>query len=150
MVKQKLYIVRGLPGAGKTTWCENRMKGKNAALWEADKFFESPTGDYKWNGHMLTYAHPWCYNSTIYSLYHGVEHVFVANTFVVFSQVEKYLDLLDKFKGLHCDLVTVRTQFQNIHGVTDGHLEAMKRKWEETPSHLNGFFDNRLKVKEVK
>ena len=57
---KKLYIVRGLPGSGKSTFAE-ALVGSDFLVCEADKYF-MVDGEYKFDGSKLKDAHEWSRN----------------------------------------------------------------------------------------
>ena len=57
---KKLYIVRGLPGSGKSTFAE-ALVGSDFLVCEADKYF-IVDGEYKFDATKLRQAHEWCKN----------------------------------------------------------------------------------------
>ena len=63
-----MYIIRGLPGSGKSTLSGQIVKayteqGKRAIICSADDYFiDQRTGNYNWDGNRLDEAHNWCRN----------------------------------------------------------------------------------------
>ena len=58
-----LYILRGLPGAGKSTLAKN----VGAVYFEADMFFMEGN-EYKFDNTKLRKAHDWCQNQVRISM----------------------------------------------------------------------------------
>ena len=75
----KLYIVRGLPGAGKSTFAKKLLQeGKVQQHLEADEFMTNENGDYKFDPTILQKCHQQCqmwvkYYRRVYSKY-GLKH----------------------------------------------------------------------------
>ena len=74
-------IVRGLPGAGKTTLAKHLKEKLHLKHYEADMFFEDDKGEYKFDYKKLGEAHKWCLEKTEAALTNGVG-VVVSNCFV--------------------------------------------------------------------
>ena len=56
-----LFIVRGVPGSGKSTFAKHIWN--EYAICEADKYFvDRETGEYKFDATKLKEAHEWCRN----------------------------------------------------------------------------------------
>jgi tRNA uridine 5-carbamoylmethylation protein Kti12 len=56
MTNKILYIVRGIPGSGKTTFA----KSLNCPVFEADMFFVNSQGIYNFDYTKIKDAHAWC------------------------------------------------------------------------------------------
>ncbi|MEZ9733277.1 AAA family ATPase [Vibrio cyclitrophicus] len=77
MKKQKLTLIRGIPGAGKTTMASKL----DARLVEADMFFVDKDGKYSHCPQYIKDAHAWCRLEMKRLLRAGYD-VVVANTFI--------------------------------------------------------------------
>lgn len=113
-----LYIVRGTPGSGKTTYA----KQLGCFHVEADMFFVRD-GEYQWNPDDIKKAHEWCYQTVKAALDKGMD-VVVSNTFTKRWELEKYLEF---------DPVVYVTTYdgQNIHNVPEEVVKRMKDRWED-------------------
>lgn len=92
-MKQTLYLLRGLPGAGKTTLAENLLESELVQhICEADNYFVGEDGVYRFDGAFLGKAHDLCYNLAERAILSG-ESVAVSNTFTTEREMEKYVTL---------------------------------------------------------
>lgn len=90
-----LVILRGQPGAGKSTWAGKFMQrmpeGSIISLKEADQFFTTASGEYDFRKELLPQAHAWCLGEVRKELRSG-HRVIVANTFTRLYMLQPYLE----------------------------------------------------------
>lgn len=138
-MNKTLYLIRGVPGSGKTTMAEyiGDAVVYAAGSWgeiipmarfEADQFFETDTG-YKWAQDRLGDAHIWCQSQARNAMETGIPNVLVSNTFIKQWTLEPYRSLARVYDYTVFEIVC-RGSFQNIHGVPDDKVEAMRRAFE--------------------
>lgn len=127
----KLTLVRGLPGAGKSTFA-----GSDAI--EADKYFcQNPTGEYQFDPKQLKDAHAWCQNRTRAALEAGLDAT-VANTFTQRWEMQSYIDMAkelgaelvvhDVYDGGQTDETLAD---RNVHGVPLEAIQRMRARYEK-------------------
>ena len=123
---KNLYLVRGLPGAGKST-IANALG--NVVL-AADMFHTDENGVYNYDTSKAREAHEWCRNETQRAMTHEVT-IAVANTFVRDSEIQPYIDLA-KIYGyrVHTIVVENRHGSENVHGVTPDIIGRMREAFE--------------------
>lgn len=124
----KLYIVRGVPGSGKTTYARKQLVPMQSTMYEADEFHNHPvTGKYEWKPELMEYAHAYCLSNTAHRLRYGLD-VYVSNTFTQWFEIEKYLKLA---RALRCDveIVTCTGKFDNVHDVPKEVLDKMAKRY---------------------
>lgn len=127
-----LYIVRGLPGSGKSTFVRNYLDNWDLKHVEADQFFEAEPGKYLFNPKLLPAAHEWCYSTVVFHLMRGWD-VAVSNTFTQRWEMEKYFKLRDLFPDLTISVIEMTTQYESVHGVPKETMEKMKARWQSLP-----------------
>lgn len=123
-----LLLLRGLPGAGKTTLA-NALGGVNL---EADMYFISrETGEYIFDKYKITNAHAWCIEQVQSWMESQEPLVIVSNTFTQEWEMNSYNVLAKKYGyQVHSVVVENRHEGVNEHGVPAEKLEQMKNRFE--------------------
>ena len=121
-----IYLIRGLPGSGKTTLAGALADAVNGVHVETDQFFEMPSG-YKFDATKLKEAHDWCQN-TVRGYLAKVQDVVVSNTFTRLWEMQPYLDM-----GFPVQVIECKARFQNLHGVSEASIQKMRERWEPYP-----------------
>ncbi|CAK2447959.1 ATPase AAA [Vibrio crassostreae] len=126
MNKQKITLIRGIPGSGKTTMALEM----DAALVEADQFFVNKDGEYHHDRRFIKDAHEWCQMEMKRLLLAGND-VVVANTFIKKWEIVGYLKAVQSL-GLDLDIevLEARGEYANVHGVPEDIVCRMKRQYE--------------------
>lgn len=126
----KLLLIRGTPGSGKTTLAKTVYVPQGYVHLEADMFFER-SGSYKFDPSQLGRAHTWCQFQTGKNLKEGKD-VVVTNTFTTLKEIKDYISIANLQKA---ELIVIHAQgnFQNVHGVPEDKLAAMKARWQPFP-----------------
>ncbi|MEZ8656473.1 AAA family ATPase [Vibrio sp. 10N.222.54.F12] len=126
MKKQKLTLVRGIPGSGKTTMASKL----DAHLVEADMFFVDKDGNYNYCSQYIKDAHAWC-QLEMKRLLRSGHDVVVANTFIRCWEVQGYIEAAQSLNlELDVEVIEAEGKYQNIHGVPDRTVERMKNQYE--------------------
>jgi predicted kinase len=129
-----LYIIRGLPGSGKSTEARRiQSELSNKCDWfEADMFFVNPHSEqYEFNRELLGKAHAWCREKTEISLSKG-NSVIVSNTFSTLQELKPYQYLANKL-GIKIDIRQMNNSFGSIHNVPEDTIFNMKKRWQVYP-----------------
>lgn len=136
MENKKLYIVRGLPGSGKSTFAKN-LVGDDFLVCEADKYFNDKKGGYNFDFTKLKEAHKWCQemvetymkDSLVNEQFY--REIAVSNTFTQEWEMEHYIELAKKY-GYQVFTLIVENRHggKNVHGVPDDKLEVMRNRFE--------------------
>jgi predicted kinase len=126
---KKLYIVRGLPGSGKSTFAE-ALVGSDFLVCEADKYFMQD-GEYKFDGSKLNDAHNWCRHKVMDAMKEGEPIVVVSNTFTREWEMDPYF-LIGKELGYKIFVAIVENHHggKNTHGVPENTIEVMRDRFE--------------------
>lgn len=127
MNKQKITLIRGIPGSGKTTMALEM----DATLIEADQFFVHKDGKYHHDRRFIKDAHAWCQLEMKRLLLAG-DDVVIANTFIKKWEIVGYLKAVQSL-GLDLDIevLEARGEYANVHGVPEDIVCRMKEQYEE-------------------
>ena len=132
---KKLYIVRGLPGSGKSTFAE-ALVGSDFLVCEADKYF-IVDGEYKFDGTKIKQAHEWCRNKVETYMKDSLvndqfyREIAVSNTFTQEWEMEAYYKLAEQYGYMVFSIIVEnRHGGVNQHGVPADKLEQMKNRFE--------------------
>lgn len=126
-----LYIIRGLPGSGKSTMAQMiyQCHKDSAAHREADQYFTlfnngqfSPT--------LLGDAHAWCQREIDKGMQKRKEAVIVSNTFIRRWEYQPYIEMAT-LHGYSVQIIECKGQFTSIHNVPEHTIAKMRANWEE-------------------
>jgi hypothetical protein len=122
---KELFLLRGLPGAGKSTLA----KSLGGMQIEADKYFMD--GDeYKFDPSKLKEAHAWCQNAVSVWM-KSQDKIIVSNTFTQEWEMQPYFDLAEKYGyRVYSLIVENRHGGVNEHGVPADKLVQMKNRFD--------------------
>ena len=123
-----LYIVRGVPGSGKSTFAQSL----DCPVFEADQYFiDSETGEYKFDGSKIKLAHNWCKLRVEQSMEDESQKIAVSNTFTQEWEMDAYYELAKQY-GYRVFSLIVENRHGGIneHGVPEDKLEIMKNRFE--------------------
>jgi predicted kinase len=123
-----LYIVRGIPGSGKSTFAQSL----DCPVFEADQYFiDSETGEYKFDGSKIKLAHNWCKLRVEQSMEDSSQKIAVSNTFTQEWEMDAYYELAKQYGYRVFSLIVEnRHEGVNEHGVPEDKLELMKNRFE--------------------
>ena len=130
-MEKTLYIVRGVPGSGKSTFA----KSLGGTHFETDEFF-MVDGEYKFDPTKLKEAHRWCQDSvnTAMILNHTAglnNRIVVSNTFTQEWEMEPYFQMAKTYDyKVFTVIVENRHGGVNTHGVPEDKLQMMKDRFE--------------------
>ena len=125
-----LYLIRGVPGCGKTTFAE-QLKRNNLVtqVLEADKYFIDSNGNYLFNPHKLREAHEWCQSRAKLYLLDG-DSIAVANTSTTEKEVAIYQQIAELTGANFVSIIVEnRNNTENIHNVPAEKIQQMKNRF---------------------
>ena len=128
-MKPTLYLIRGVPGAGKTSFAVNLWKMSLVErVYEADQYFYQ-NDKYEFDPNKLADAHEKCQRNTRIALSEG-KSVAVSNTSCTEWEVGIYEVIAAEY-GANFVSIIVENRHGNpsVHGVPDEKVEQMKRKF---------------------
>ena len=121
-----LYIIRGVPGTGKTTLAHILAGPSQAA---ADDFMIGSSGQYEFDPSKLSEAHEKCLEKIVYFLKAGATKVAVHNTFTTKREMAPYIKAGEEH-GYVVQILTCETSHGSIHGVPDTTIQRMRDRFE--------------------
>ena len=124
-----LYIIRGLPGAGKSTI--GAVLCGDIGVVSADDYFMDDNYEYHFDATKLGEAHDYCYNTVRGIMATGITPVAVANTFTKLDYMRRYYELAQEY-GYNVIELTVKSGFKSVHGVPDAVMDKMRKEFELT------------------
>jgi predicted kinase len=126
IIKKDLFLLRGLPGAGKTSLA-NSIGGIH---YEADMYF-TRDGEYKFDPAKLPSAHGWCLGRTEAAMIAEESKIVVSNTFTQEWEMKKYYDLAE-LHGYRVFSLVVENRHGGVneHNVPEDKLDAMRKRFQ--------------------
>lgn len=139
---KKLFILRGVPGCGKSTFaadlwymlaqgCDGGDEIANSILHvEADHFFMMKDGVYKFDGSKLKEAHAWCVETFKKGIQKNKD-IILSNTSTQAWEFEEYKKIAeDAGYQVYCLIVENRHGGKSSHSVPEEKIEQMKKRFE--------------------
>lgn len=124
--KPVLYIIRGLPGSGKSTVARKLVDADR--VFEADQYF-MVDGVYRFDARLLKYAHAQCQESVELAMHDRTRDIAVANTFTRYWEFAWYREAAKRHDFSVCVMVC-DNDYGNIHGVPAEKIEEMRERFE--------------------
>ena len=123
-----MFIVRGIPGSGKSTFAE--QLAPTAQICTADDF-HMKDGKYNWKPENVGKAHAWCQSKAENLMADNVTPVVIANTSTTVKEMQPYYDFAEKY-GYQVFSIIVENRHggMNVHEVPEETLEKMKNRFE--------------------
>ena len=127
-----LILLRGLPGAGKSTLAEILNEHGKYPVHAVDHYFtDDQTGAYTFDFSKNHLAYNQCIENTRSSMETPFEKIFVDNTFTMDWEMEPYFKLANEFQ-YRIFVITVENRHgnSNIHDIRREQLEKMADKFK--------------------
>ena len=123
---QKLTLIRGLPGSGKSTMARQIAAATGAMHVEADMWVDYSA---PYTPEAAKRAHTICQSRARHAVMFG-RSVVVSNTFTRRWEMQPYLDMAHQY-GAQVEIITATGDYGSIHNVPDNAIQAMRDRWEE-------------------
>ena len=122
-----LYIVRGIPGSGKSTFAKT-LGGTHI---EADQYFVDVDGNYNFDGGKIKLAHKWCQGMVQSDMILEYPKIVVSNTFTQEWEMKPYFELAKEY-GYKVFTIIVENRHggKNVHEVPEDKIQMMKDRFE--------------------
>ena len=126
-MEKVLYIVRGIPGSGKSTFAKT-LGGQH---YEADMYFIDEEGNYNFDVTKIKDAHQWCQSFVETDMVLEYPKIVVSNTFTQDWEMEPYFKLAKEY-GYTVFTIVVENRHGGVnqHGVPEDKLQMMKDRFQ--------------------
>jgi len=126
--KSTLYLVRGVSGAGKSTFAKAFADAIGAWHLETDMYFMND-GVYTFDRSKLHQAHSWCQATTGLALKYGM-NVVVSNTSTTEAEVKVCQDIAKEYNANFVSLIIEnRNDTMSVHDVPDAVLQRQRNRF---------------------
>ncbi|WP_396190441.1 AAA family ATPase [Flavobacterium sp.] len=133
--KPKLYILRGVPGSGKTTIAEAMLKNRLVeAHHEQDHYFIGKDGKYNYDRSKIQIAVKYCQECVRDSLSNGKNTV-VANSFIKLWTVDKFVAIAQEYNA-SVVILKATGNFVNTFGIPENVIKNQRREYEPYPGEV--------------
>jgi predicted kinase len=131
MLEFNLYLLRGLPGAGKSTLANSLSEDGSYPVFSVDDYFTDALGVYEFKHLENHIAYKQCEENTEAAMKNRGSKIFVANTFTMDWEIEPYF-LLSKKYGYRIFVLTVENYHagKNMHEISDEQIGKMAEKYK--------------------
>ena len=130
----ELILLRGLPGAGKSTLAKIILQIRETdepEVLSADDFFVNENGEYEFDSQKIKEAHQYCQFRCSERMRQQKVKIVVANTFTQEWEMKVYFDMAERYNyRVHTIIVENRHGSENVHGVPEDKLQQMKDRFE--------------------
>ena len=127
-----LIILRGLPGAGKTTLAKLLSENNKWPVYSIDSYFTDPvTNEYNFQFDKNHLAYKNCEEQTKMAMENKTEKIFIDNVFSLDWEIEPYFKLASEY-NYTVFVATVENYHsnKNKHNISDEQLQKMAAKYK--------------------
>ncbi|XP_038674354.1 NEDD4-binding protein 2-like 1 isoform X2 [Scyliorhinus canicula] len=136
--RKRLYLLRGLPGSGKTTLArqlKNQFRG--GVILSTDDYFIRQDGSYFFEKYLLNEAHEWNHERARTAMRQGKSPIIIDNTNIEAWEMKPYVNMAREhgyevtFQEPHTSWkFDIGNLTRNTHGVPRKKIEQMKERYE--------------------
>jgi len=130
----ELILLRGLPGAGKSTLAKVILQFRETdepEVLSADDFFVNENGVYEFDVQKIKEAHQYCQFRCSERMRQQKAKIVVANTFTQEWEMDDYFKMAERYNyRVHTVIVENRHGNENVHGVPQDKLQQMKNRFQ--------------------
>ncbi|TGL60193.1 ATP-binding protein [Leptospira ognonensis] len=128
MKDKSLILLRGLPGAGKTTLASLLVKNRMLSCFSLDSYFTNEKGEYQFDYKRNHLAYKACQSNVEEAMQMEESIILVDQTFALLWEMQPYLDLAKKYEyQLFVCTVENRHNGKNQHGISDEQVLKMAK-----------------------
>lgn len=124
-----LYIVRGIPGSGKSTLIKKITKN----IVELDDYYNEKYGYYKFSYDEVPQSHKYALNKIEKMMIDKLDEIAVIDSFIKNKDFDQYKKLAIKYNYKPIEII-VHSDFKDIHNVPIKRLEEMCNEFEFIPN----------------
>lgn len=126
-----LIMLRGLPGAGKSTLAKLLAEDGRWPVYSVDEFFVDPQGNYQFDYTQNHLAYKQCLANTESAMKSGIQKIFIDHTLTIDWELEQYFKLAQSLQyRVFVMTVENRHHGQNHHGIPESQLQKMAEKYK--------------------
>lgn len=126
-----LILLRGLPGAGKSTLARVLAENKWPVLSVDDYFTDANTGVYRFEFDKNHLAYKACEENCRKAMQTGTGKIFIANTFTLDWELQPYFQMASEYQYtvFVCTVENYHNQ-TNTHGISEEQIQKMAAKYK--------------------
>jgi predicted kinase len=130
MGSKNLFLLRGLPGCGKSTIARLIADNDKHPVFSVDDYFTGPGGHYEFRYNENHKAYEACEKNVKEAMLSCKPKIFVHNTFTHIWEMEPYFKMA-KEEGYQIHVMTVENYHgsDNIHGINTDQIRKMADKY---------------------